>query len=495
MGGRVLATRQSGRRAQALALLTLLAGAWPTLPEDAGRTALVLTIDGPIGPASADYFNRGLDSARGQGAAVVVLQLDTPGGLDTSMREMIRAIIASPVPVVTYVAPSGARAASAGTYMLYASHVAAMAPGTNLGAATPVQIGGETPLPGRAREPSATDRPPEGSGSAPTQDPPSRDREAAPRGMAMESKLLNDAVAYIRSLAELRGRNADWAEASVRMAASLPAREALERNVVDIVAVSLEDLLAQAHGREVTLGGSTRVRLDTRDLVVSRLDPDWRTRLLTTITNPNLALILILVGVYGLFFEFMNPGALVPGTIGAISLLVGLYALSALSVTFAGAALLVLGIGLMIAEAFTPSIGVLGIGGVVAFVLGAIVLFDTEVPGMQVSVPLVTSVAIAGFAFAMLVGRLALRSRRRQVTTGTQTLIGATAKVTDWRDTAGHVFVEGERWAAQGPAGLRVGEQVLVTAVDGLRLRVTPLATGGPASAEENPDGRTGHVV
>jgi membrane-bound serine protease (ClpP class) len=489
-------TTQPGKWARRCILLALLSSAWAAAPGGE-RAALLLTIDGPIGPASADYFSRGLESAREQGAAVVVLQMDTPGGLDTSMREMIRAIIASPVPVLSYVAPSGARAASAGTYLLYASHIAAMAPGTNLGAATPVQIGGGgPPLPGSAPErPAAADRAPEESADAPGGDPGARGPAAAPGGTAMESKMLNDAVAYIRSLAQMRGRNAEWAEAAVREAASLPASEALERDVIDIVATSLEDLLTQANGREVMIAGNARVTLDTRDLVVRRLDPDWRTRLLATITNPNLALILILVGVYGLFFEFMNPGALVPGTVGAISLLVGLYALSALSVTFAGAALLLLGIALMIAEAFTPSVGILGIGGVVAFVFGAVVLFDSGMPGLEVSIPLVASVAVAGLAFAMLVARLALKSRRSRITTGTQALIGATAHVKDWQGSEGHVFVAGERWAAHGPADLHAGQKVTVTAVDGLQLDVAPVAAGSPQPTEETRHGRTDRTL
>ncbi len=488
-----------GLWARRCTLLALLSAAWAAVPTGE-RAAVLLTLDGPVGPASADYLVRGLESASARGAAVVVLQIDTPGGLDSSMREMIRAIVASPVPVLSYVAPSGARAASAGTYLLYASHIAAMAPGTNVGAATPVQIGGGgPPLPGRTPErPGSTEPAPADSGDARDEGGAARRRPApAPAGApgAMESKLLNDAVAYIRSLAQMRGRNADWAEAAVREAASLPASEALERRVIDLIATDVNALLQQAHGREVLLAGNVKRTLETRDLEVVRLDPDWRTRLLATITNPNLALILLLVGVYGLLFEFMNPGALVPGTIGAISLLLGLYALSALSVTFAGAALLLLGIALMIAEAFTPSVGILGIGGVIAFIIGAVVLFDSDMPGLEVSIPLVASVAVAGLGMALLVARLALKSRHSRITTGTQTLIGAKARVVDWQGSGGHVFVAGERWSAHGPADLRAGQDVTVTTVEGLQLGVTPLVSGGTSATEENRHGRTDHAV
>ncbi len=444
----------------------------------ATRTAFVLTIDGAIGPASADYFKRGLAKARDAGAAAVVLQIDTPGGLDTSMREIIREILASPLPVLSYVAPSGARAASAGTYILYASHVAAMAPGTNLGAATPVQIGGGgMPLPGQpAEEPRKADKADE-SASAPAGDGATR----SPRrgSSAMEAKVTNDAVAYIRSLAELHGRNADWAEAAVRDAASLAAEAALERNVIDMVATSIADLLEKAHGREVRLG-EARLTLDTKGLAIERLDPDWRSRLLGAITNPNLALILMLVGIYGLIFEFMNPGALVPGTVGAICLLLGLYALSALPVNYVGAALLLLGIALMVAEAFTPSLGVLGIGGVIAFVFGAMLLFDADAPGFGVSLPLVGGIALASLGLTMLIVRLALKSRRSRVVTGAEALVGTEGRVLDWRGRAGHVFAMGERWAADGPADLQPGQAVRITAVHGLQVTVEPTTAAYP---------------
>jgi membrane-bound serine protease (ClpP class) len=421
----------------------------------ADRTALVLDIGGPIGPATADHVARGIAKAVAREAPLLVLRIDTPGGLDTSMRAIIRDILSSPVPIAAYVAPNGARAASAGTYIVYASHVAAMAPGTNLGAATPVMIGGGLPLPGGGDK-----------------DKPGGKADERPHD-AMTAKITNDATAYIRALADLRGRDAEWAEKAVREGASLSARDALAQHVIDVLARSTGDLLSQIHGRTVTVG-ETSVTLDTAGLAVQAIEADWRSRLLAAITNPNVALILLMIGVYGLIFEFMSPGAVLPGTIGAIALLIGLYAMAVLPTSYAGLGLIMLGVILMVAEAFKPTMGILGVGGALAFALGGTILIDPDIPGFAVSPSVVYGSAAVSLGFVLLVVRLAFASRRRKVVSGREQMIGATAMVQDWHDAHGHVLANGERWKAVSKAPLMPGQRARVVALDGLTLRVEP---------------------
>ena len=420
-----------------------------------GAPVLVLTQSGAIGPASADYLHRGIDHAARIGAQLIVLRMDTPGGLDLSMRDIIRDILASPVPVATYVAPSGARAASAGTYILYASHIAAMAPATNLGAATPVNLAG--PGDTGARQPrhdkNAKDAP-----------------QAASGDQAMMHKQVNDSAAYIRGLAQLRGRNAQWAERAVREAVSLSAREALKLKVIDMIAADVPQLLQQLDGRSVAASGRD-VILHTAAAPVVQRDPDWRTEFLALITNPAIAYLLLLIGVYGLVFEFMNPGFALPGVVGGICLLVGLFALQLLPVNYAGLALMALGIVLFVLEFLTAGTAVLGVGGVIAFVAGSIMLIDTDAVGFTIPLAMIGTVAALGAAGLLVLVRLAITARRRPVVSGREQLVGATGVVLDNAPDC-YARIEGERWKVRSAAALRPGDRVRVTRIDGLVLDV-----------------------
>ncbi|PCH83048.1 MAG: serine protease [Piscirickettsiaceae bacterium] len=418
------------------------------------KQAFILEINGVIGPATADYFQRSLAQAHQANAEFVLLTLDTPGGLGLSMREIIKKIIASPVPVITYVTPSGSRAASAGTYILYASHIAAMAPATNLGAATPVQL---IPSIGSDKEKPTAEK-------EQTQQPHD----------AMGKKVLNDAVAYIRGLAKLRGRNEQWAEKAVRIGASLPAEEALEQNVIDILAIDQADLFRQLDGVTVNVLGKDRT-LTTTSLTVKKILPNWRNKLLGVISNPNVAYILMLIGIYGLIFEFANPGAIVPGTVGSICLLLALFAFQALPMNYAGLVLILLGIGLMTAEAFQPSFGVLGLGGVVAFVFGSIILIDTEIlPGYGINLGIIAGFTVSSVIFFVLAFGLVFKARRNPIVSGQEEMIGSACVVLDAFERQGRVRVHGEVWNARCQTPMKKGERARVVAINGLTLDITP---------------------
>ena len=489
--------------------------------DESPGLAIVITIDDAISVATAEYFIDSLKTAQERKANILVLELDTPGGLMAAMDDMIEEILASEVPVAVYVTPQGARAASAGTYILYASHVAAMSPTTTLGAATPVsmgQVGGIESLPSglplrsQADVPGEDDTPAgegernleeaDASASDGSDDSGSEqetDDEASPdanddseespgktaeeiNAEAMKRKIVNDAVARIREFANLRGRNADWAERAVREGVTLGAGEAVEMDVADFIATDLADLLDQAHGRLVDLNGE-EVELQTTGLQVERLEPGWRTRLLSILTNPNVAYLLVIVGLYGLLLEGYNPGSLVPGIVGVICLLLAAYALSLLPVNYAGLALMILGVGLIIAESVTPSFGVLGLGGVVAFVVGSIILFDTGVPGFEAPLRLIGGVGLAAALLMLGLVFFLARSRRRPVVSGVEGLVGRRAVALEDFEDAGPVLVQGERWHARSPSPVRKGQDLFVQTVDGLRLEV---GVSPPARAPRN---------
>jgi membrane-bound serine protease (ClpP class) len=430
--------------------------AFAAAPASAGN-AVVLDVNGGIGVATADYVLSGIEHAESTDAELIVIKIDTPGGLMAPMRDIVQAILGSQVPVATYVTPAGARADSAGTYILLASHVAAMTPTTHLGAATPVFQGGD-----------------DGTNEGSSDDPES----AAPPGSAMERKVLNDAIAYIRGLAERYGRNAEWAERAVRDAATLTAGEALEQNVIDILAKDIPDLLRQVNGLEVNTDTET-VTLATDDVVIEEFEANWRIKILSTIANPETVLLLGLIGLYGLMYEGWNPGAIVPGVVGVICLLLAAYALQVLPVNYAGLALIGVGIALMTAEAFAPSFGALGIGGVAAFSFGAIMMFDSGIPGFGISVTFVVLLAAAfALLFVWLIAYI-LKLKRRGAVSGKDSILGGVGTAMEDFTGAGRVWLEGEAWAAHSSVAIRKDQEVVVRTMNGLQLEVEPKIESG----------------
>ena len=428
-------------------LLCLLAGLVSTEPR--AEEGLLVDIKGPIGPAVESFVLRAFEEAEVRQAPFVLLRIDTPGGLVSSTRGIVGAILEADRPVIGYVAPTGARAASAGAFILMATHVAAMAPVTTIGSATPVSLGGGFPS------------------------PQSTDDENSERTPTAEDKVLNDAKAYMRSLAATRGRSVDAAERFVSEAANVTADEALEQGLIDLQAKSVRALLNQIDGQTVTVDGPT-IRLETAEVDVRAFEPTWRDRLLALISNPNIAYLLLMVGIYGLIIEGSNPGLIVPGVLGAIALFLGLYALQVLPVNYTGLALIALGIGLMVAEAFVPAFGVLGIGGVVCFVLGSIMLIDTDIPEFELSPVLIGAVALVNGGLFLIVLSFAARAWRRAPVSGIEAMAGLTGKVVEWKDGRGRVLAHGEIWSAVGPPTIEPDSSVEIEQVDGLTLHVRP---------------------
>lgn len=408
----------------------------------ASKLAVQLDINSAISPAVQDYIQRGLEYARYHNAELVIIKLDTPGGLETSMHNINRAILASPIPVVTYVAPAGARAASAGTFIMYASQIAAMAPGTNVGAASPVNINGMS-----AEKSDAT----------------------------MNKKVMNDASAYIRSLAQLRGRNINWAENAVRQAVSISAEEALKLKVINVVADNIPQLLQKINNTQVSVLGK-EVKLQTADIVIQKIKPDWRFEFLSIITDPSVAYILLLIGIYGMFFEFYSPGMILPGAAGAICLILALYAFQLLPINYAGFALLALGIAFMISEAFITSFGILGIGGVIAFILGSIFLLDSHTPGFAIAWQLILIMSLITVSFFLVIVNLTIRSMRKKVVTGREALIGSLGEILEYSNHTGQARVHGEIWRVQSRHHLQLGQKIRVTDISGLQLTVEPIS-------------------
>lgn len=413
----------------------------------AAKIAVLLNINGAIGPATQDYVVRGIEHAKTQQAQLIILTLDTPGGLDLSMRGINQAILTSTIPVIAYVSPSGARAASAGTYILYASHIAAMAPGTNLGAATPVSIG-EIPSPDN--------------------------KKTSEKSPVMNKKATNDAIAYIRSLAEIRGRNAEWAENAVKDAASISAETALKLKVIDLIAPNTADLLKKVNGKPVKIQNTT-ANLQTNDLTIETIKPNWRFQFLSIITDPSIAYILLLIGIYGLFFEFYNPGFVLPGVVGGIALLLALYAFQLMPVNYIGFALLILGIAFMIIEVFVASFGVLGIGGIVAFIVGSIFLLDTDTPGFRIAWQLIVTATLISVGFFLMVISLTIQSLRKKIVSGREALIGAHGRVLEHKNKNYLIKIGGEIWEAHSLHSLKYGETVRVTKLTDLLLEVEPV--------------------
>jgi membrane-bound serine protease (ClpP class) len=453
---------------------------------------LQLDLEGALGVATAEYIVKGIERAADEDASAVIIRMDTPGGLVEPMRDIVQAILSSDVPVITYVSPGGARADSAGTYILLASHIAAMAPTTHLGAATPVSMIGGDFSPGDEEKPEPT-TPKGGAGEADeagdadeaaeseAEEPP---KDTAAPDSAMERKVLNDAISYIRGLAERRGRNADWAEEAVRSAATLTATEALEQNVIDVIAADRSELLDKIHGMEVEVNHDT-VALDTRGAAVELVEPNLRQKILNAIASPEIAVLLLMVGLYGLLFEGYNPGAVLPGVAGIICLLLAAYALQVLPVNYAGLALIVVGVVLIVAEAFVPSFGALGLGGIAAIIFGSIMMFDSGIPGFGISISFVVSLALVAGGLLFWMVTFIVRLRNRGAVSGRESIVGGIGRATESFTGEGHIWLESESWSAHSNMPIEKDQMVRVLAMNGLVLEIEPLPTPDQSSDAE----------
>ncbi|MDH3988986.1 MAG: nodulation protein NfeD [Gammaproteobacteria bacterium] len=452
--------------------MILLVLAWTSGAQAAG-TAIQIDLEGALGVATAEFIIDGIETAQAQDANLIIIRMDTPGGLVEPMRDIVQAILGSDVPVVTYVSPGGARADSAGTYILLASHIAAMAPTTHLGAATPVSLTGE--------DVSPTENTPEEQIDDLDEDAEEAEPDAP--DSAMGRKVLNDSIAYIRGLAEAHGRNADWAEEAVRDAATLTASDALELNVIDLIAADQAELLQAIHGREVKVNNEA-FTIESEGLTVETLEPNWRLKILNTIASPEIAILLLMIGLYGLLFEGYNPGAIIPGVAGVICLLLAAYALQVLPVNYAGLALIIVGMILIIAEAFVPSFGALGLGGITAVIFGSIMMFDSGIPGFGISMTFVIGMAlVAGFFLFWTVSYI-VKLRRRGPVSGRESIVGGIATATESFSGDGHVWLESETWAARSLVPIKKDQKVRVRAMKGLVLEVEPIPESATPGAE-----------
>jgi membrane-bound serine protease (ClpP class) len=412
----------------------------------------ILDVRGPIGVATMEYVVSSIDLAHSDNSPIqptlIILKLDTPGGLENAMRGIIKRILSSNIPIVGYVHPQGARAASAGTYILYATHIAAMSPATNLGAATPVQIG----LPVISSEPDDQ-------------------INKSDNNNTMTRKIVNDATAYIEGLADLRGRNREWAAEAVLSGASKSAKDALEANIINIIAYDIDDLLTQLNGYAVVINGQQST-LNLNDINIVNISANWRQKFLSVVGNPSFAFILILIGIYGLIFEFSNPGGGVLGLVGAVCILTALYGFQVLPINHAGLALILLGIGLMIAEVYSPSFGIFSIIGAVSLIIGSVILIDTPEPAFQIALPIILSVAISSIGFVFLTFGMLFKSRQQKKVSGIESLLGETAEIESVNKDITLARLQGELWQVQANEPLILGDKVTVSSINGLTLNV-----------------------